>query len=194
VAKSVEQSPPADTADGKPDVVSGRGGKERDQRDEIDVEVSYPGVERACDEDRLARYRNAEVLDEDEGRECRVAIVVERRLKGIKDAREVLGRGLFNLPPAAASERGHDGEGEHALERELARPVSPRPVPRPTGYSKRGIDDPNPEERCQSSSTESWRHPLAGATRRNCRHWSERRLHRIPHQDARHAIRDTAMR
>jgi hypothetical protein len=56
----------------------------------------------------------------------------------------------------ARSERGQGGDGEHVLERELARPVIPSPVPRPTRYSKRWIDTPGPDDGASTAVPNRW--------------------------------------
>ena len=106
-------------ADRESDIVPGDRGEKAEDSDEDDVQAARAGVHGGEDQRRLAGNGNAKVLEEKQSDDGEVAVVVQRRLEGVEDAREVLG--------------GSSGEQRAAKSARSITPRSSRPQRLPRG-------------------------------------------------------------
>ncbi len=84
-APAIDERSPTEPADHEAEVVPEHRCAECHQRDEDHVEPPSACVDRRGDHDRLARYGDAEVLEEEEPSDREVAVVVEDRCEALED-------------------------------------------------------------------------------------------------------------
>src|SRR5947209_8085378 len=133
-AEAIHQATTTKVANSEADVVADHRPAEPEQPHQDYVQSARSGVHRTQDQNRLAWHRDSEILEQHEPEDGQIAVVVERRLEAVQDAREVR-RGVSDdhwseEVLALAPIRSRSRSRAACRYRRPARPGSPPPAPR----------------------------------------------------------------